>query len=360
MDNANLVNRALQAASTRTDVTLTELTNNSTNEAKQANLILTPLRDELIRMAPWNFAKDTINLTYITSAPGTPENPSNNNFLTWRKGIPAPPWAYEYQYPANCVRPIALVPQFATGFAGAVPITSAVTGGVPSFWQGPPVKYQVGIDQFFSATAVAVASGGSGHAVGDVLTLAAPSSGLGAPAQVLVLTLGGGGAVATASLITSIFGETFAGSYFAIPTNPVAQASSTGTGFGATFNLTFANQPPQIDQRIILTNQESATLTYLKRVTDLNVMDDEFIECYIQALAAKLCLQLTGNKDVANLCIGKANQKIIEARRSDGNEGLTINDVTPDWLRVRGISYPNWEFSPNSQFDWGPMFTPYG
>lgn len=359
MDNTNLVNRALQAATTRTDVTTAELNNNSSNEAKQANLILVPLRDELIRMAPWNFAKNFINLTLITAAPGTPENPSQNVALTWQKGLPAPPWAYEYQYPTDCARAINIIPQFATGFSGAVPITTAVTGGIPSFWNGPPVKFQVGVDQFFSATAVAIVSGGTGHAVGDVLTLATPSSGLGAPAQVLVTTVAAG-VITGASLVTSIFGETFAGSYFSVPTNPVAQASSTGTGTGATFNLTFASQPPQIDQRVILCNQESAILGYLKRVTDLNVMDDEFIECYVQALGAKLCLQLTGNKDVARLCMERANAKIIEARRSDGNEGLTINDVTPDWLRIRGIAYPSWELSPNTQFDWGPMFTPFG
>jgi hypothetical protein len=360
VDNTNLVNRALQASATRTNVTSGELTNNTSNEAIQANLILSPLRDELIRMAPWNFAKNTINATFITSAPGTPENPSNAGFLTWQKGIPAPPWAYEYQYPIDCARLISIVPQFATGFAGAVPITTAVTGGVPSFWQGPPVKFQIAIDQFFSATSIAIVAGGTGHAVGDVLTLATPSSGLGAPAQVLVTTIGGGGTITAGSLITDIFGEVLAGSYFTQPTNPVAQGSTTGVGTGATFNLTFPSPPAQIDQRVILCNQQSATLVYLKRVTDLNVMDDEFVECYIQALGAKLALQLTGNKEVARSCMEKANIKIMEARRSDGNEGLTINDVTPDWLRVRGISYPNWEFSPNSQFDWGPMFTPFG
>ena len=45
----------------------------------------------------------------------------------------------------------------------------------------------------------------------------------------------------------------------------------------------------------------------------------------------------------------------MEARKADGNEGLTVNDVTPDFLRVRG-GYgvgPNYEYSPNTDFDWG-------
>ena len=357
-DLTEIANRSLQAVGSRTNVTSTELTNSSTNEAIQINLAYATVRDEIIRQAPWNCAKNLATLTFITSAPGTPENPTAS-MLTWQKGIPAPPWAYEYQYPVDCLRAISIVPQFATGFGGGVPITTAVTGGIPSFWNGPPVKFQVQVDQFFCATAVAIASGGTGHAIGDVLTLATPASGLGAPAQVLVTTVAGG-VITGASIITSIFEEVLAGSYFTIPTNPVAQDSSTGTGIGATFNLTFASPPTKFDQRVILCNQESAILTYVKRVTDLNVMDDDFVEALVQALGATICPNINGDKALMSMAIQRANAKIAEARKNDGNEGLTINDVTPDWLRTRGIAYPNWEFSPNSQFDWGPMFTPYG
>lgn len=358
VDLVSITNRALQAVGTRTNVTQAELTNNSSNEAIQTNLVITKIRDEMLRKAPWNCAKNFVNLTFITSAPGTPENPTASG-LTWQKGIPAPPWAYEYQFPTDCIRPCWVVPQFATGFGGGVPITTAVTGGVPSFWNGPPVKFIVEVDQFFSATAVAVAVGGTGHAAGDVLTLAAPASGLGAPAQILVNTVAAG-VITAASLVTSIFDEVTAGSYFSIPSNPIAQASSTGIGIGATFNLTFASPPAQVDQRVILTNQQSPILAYVKRVTNPNVMDEDFIEAWVQALGATLCPNINGDKGLMQLAINKANAKIMEARKNDGNEGLTVNDVTPDWLRARGIAYPTWEYSPNVQFDWGPLFTPYG
>ena len=36
------------------------------------------------------------------------------------------------------------------------------------------------------------------------------------------------------------------------------------------------------------------------------------------------------------MAVELANQKIAQAREGDGNEGLTINDVTPDWIRTRG------------------------
>jgi hypothetical protein len=214
-----------------------------------------------------NFA----NLSLICSAPGTPENPTAGA-STWDKGIPPPPWSYEYAYPSDCLRPVYVVPQFTTGFTSGVPITTAVTGGAPAFWNGPPVRFKVAIDQI----------GSSG-----------------------------------------------------IP-------SKEG-----------------IDQRVILTNQEQAILAYIKRVTNPDVWDDQFQQALVAALAGRLTIALTGDKGLAQLKTQEANQFIMMARVSDGNEGLTINDVTPDWIRTRGISYQAWEFSPNIMFDWGPMLSMY-
>ena len=53
---------------------------------------------------------------------------------------------------------------------------------------------------------------------------------------------------------------------------------------------------------------------------------------------------------------------IIESARSvDGNEGLTVNDVTPDWIRARGFwsdgMADGWS---NNGFNWGNMWPLYG
>jgi hypothetical protein len=264
----DIANRALSSIGTRSQIA--DLGEDS-NEARQCKLLLEPLRDELLRMAPWNCAFNFQNLSLICSAPGTPENP-NAGGSTWEKGIPPPPWSYEYAYPSDCLRPVYVVPQFTTGFTSGVPITTAVTGGAPAFWNGPPVRFKVGIDQI----------------------------------------------------------------------GPEGKPSTGGT-----------------DQRIILTNQEQAILAYVKRVTDPNVWDDQFQQALVAALAARLVISLTGDKGLAQLKVSEANQYIMMARVSDGNEGLTVNDVTPDWIRTRGISYQAWEFSPNIMFDWGPMLTMY-
>lgn len=356
----DMVNRALQTWGSRTTVTAAELLANGSNEAIQFNIIYVPFRRRLLRMAPWACAFNTDNLDYITSVPGTPENTSAATQL-WAKGQPAPPWAYEYQYPVDCLRMCWLTPQTATGFASGVPITTAVTGGAPSFWQGPPVKYNVAVDQFFGVTAAVVAAGGLGYVAGDLITLASAPAGsapVGAPVVLQVLTIGGGGAVATVGIVNVIRGAAAAigGSYFRVQTNPVAQGSTTGVGTGATFNLT--QTAVASDQRVILTNQQFAIGNYVKDVSDENTFDDDFVEALSLLVGARLCIALSGDKTLANMKIQEANAMILEARGADANEGLRVNDVTPDWITIRGVNFAEDYSGPG--FNWGglwPVFT---
>lgn len=355
----DIVNRALQLIGTRTTVSDAELAGNTTNEAIQANLVLDNIRRRLLRMAPWDCALKTANLVYISSVPGTPENTSPATQL-WAPGQPSPPWAYEYQYPVDCLRACWIIPGTQTGFASGVPITTAVTGGAPSFWLGPPVKFKVQNDSFFPVTAAAVVSGGTGHSVGDIITLAAglsTNAPIGAPAQLLVTGVSGS-AITSVSVVSQVPGATaLGGSYFAKQTNPVAQGSTTGAGTGATFNLTYGSQGLQ---RVILTNQEFATLAYCCDIIDPNVMDDLFQDAWVKILAATMNMALQGDIKVSNGLIGMANAAILEARNVDGNEGLTINDVTPDWIRIRGVEFPDQYSGPNLGYDWGALWAPFG
>lgn len=352
----SITNRALQSIGTRT--TIASMTENS-NEAIQANLVIEALRDELIRMAPWNCATDYVNLTLITSAPGTPENSTQPTTL-WAKGQPSPPFSYEYQYPVQCLRPLWIIPQNLTGFSGGIPITTAVTGYTPQFWLGSPVRFKVALDQFMPVTAATKVAGGSGYVVGDIITLpygATSAVPIGAPVQLQVATLSGS-AVATVSVVNVVQGEAtpLGGSYFLVQSGTIAQDATTGVGTGATFTLTFGSQ---ISQRVILTNQQSALLCYLRQTTDANLMDPLFIEAWVEALGGRLAFQLTGDIATANMSLQRANNIIIQARMADGNEGLTINDVTPDWIRIRGITWNEDNGPPYASFDWGPGFSLY-
>lgn len=361
MENVDVVNRALQAFGKRTTITSTQLTNNSNNEAKQANLVLEPTRRELLRMAPWNCGMKFANLTLITAAQGTPGNSSSGQ-SQWEPGVPAPPWAYEYQYPVDCLKPCWIIPANASGvFINGVPLYPAgvTTGALALTQTGSVVRFKVSIDDFIPVTSAVISAAGTGYAIGDEITLAETVAGdapIGAPAKLLVATLGVGSAIATVTVVNQVLGAspTQGGSYFARQTNPVAQSSTTGSGSGATFTLTYGTKA---SQRVILTNQWEAILAYVKDQTDLNVMDPLFQDAWVNILAGKLVFALTGDKGLANSKIQLANIAISEARKADGNEGPVIDDRTPDWIRARG--YLGADFYSGPGFDWGPLWSSY-
>lgn len=347
----DICNRALQVIGTRTTVTDAELANGDTNEAIQFNLIYANNRDDLSRLAPWNCVLHNKNLTYISSIPGTPENTSAGTSL-WQPGQPAPPWSYEYQYPVDCLRAVQLIVANQAS-QGAAPIGIGV-GAVGQQWLGPPPKFRVQTDLFYPVTAAAVVAGGTGYAIGDIITLPIgpiTSPPIGAPVQLRVATLAGS-AVATVSVVNVIAGSASpqGGSYFAPQTGTIAQDTTTGSGTGATFTLTHGEQG---EQRVILTNQGSATLQYCRQVTNPNVWDTLFQTALINAIASSLCMVLKGDRIFANDLIKEVNNAIEAARSIDGNEGFIVNDITPDWIRVRGIAYEGLVTGPFSSFDWG-------
>ncbi len=369
-------NRALQLAGTRTNMSASEFTNLSSNEAIQTQLVINTLRDELLRMAPWDCAFNFNNLNYITSTPGTPENTSQIT-QTWVKGQPAPPWSYEYAYPGDCLRACWIIPWLNTGFAGGIPITTAVTAvgmGGPTNFGAPPMPFKIGIDQFYSVATMSINAAGTGYAVGDLIFLAPgqyspaniPTNNppIGGPAIAQVATIGALGAITGVTMVNTFAQsqpqntEPLSGQYFAVQPSPMAQASTTGSGTGATINVTWTTT--QQDQRVIWTGQEFATLAYIKQVTDPNVMDPLFISAWCHGLAAYVGFQFHGSVSKANQEISLANNVIMEARKVDGNEGLTVNDVLPDFIRIRGAGSPNWEYSSSiGGFNWGPLLSSF-
>lgn len=357
-DATSLVNLALQSFGSRTTITAAQLAANSNNEAKQANLAFANTRDSLLRMAPWDCALKTANLQYITSVPGTPENTSAGTTL-WQPGQPRPPWAYEYQYPVDCLRACWIIPAIQTGFASGIPITTAVTGAAPTTWLGAPIRFKIGTDQFRPVTAAAVVAGGTGYVVGDQITLPlgpTTSAPIGAPVVLQVLTAPGG-IIATVNVVSQLpdAATPQGGSYFGVQSGTIAQDTTTGVGVGATFTLTQGASSPQ---RVVYTNQEFATLVYCAQITDPNVWDPLFQDAFFNFLGSNLCMALTGKQTLANNCIALANTSITEARKADGNEGLTIDDRTPDWIRGRGVAWADGMIGGG--YDWGGLLPSYG
>lgn len=363
-DNTSLVNLALQAFGDRTTITAAQLLAGSNNQAKQANLTFANTRDSLLRMAPWDCALKTANLVYITSVPGTPENTSPATNL-WQPGQPRPPWAYEYQYPVDCLRACWIIPATQTGYAGGIPITTAVTGGAPTTWSNAPIPFKVAIDTFQPASAATVLNGGTGYNVGDIISLPSGPTDeppIGTPAKLRV-TSAPAGVIATVAVVNQVIDSDppLGGSYFTIQDPPIAQDSVTDAygraalGTGATFSL---SQPDTSDQRVILTNQEFPTLVYVRQVTQPNVWDPLFQDAFVNALGGDICLALSGDKSLAKMCYARTNASIEEARKADGNEGLTVNNVLPDWIRGRGINTVDSQYSNPYNFDWGGTYGP--
>jgi len=89
-------------------------------------------------------------------------------------------------------------------------------------------------------------------------------------------------------------------------------------------------------------------------------MDTLFQTAWINLLASGLAMALRGDRNVANDLIKQVNLAIETARSIDGNEGLTVNDVTPDWIRVRGVAYAEgYTSGPYSGMDWGGVWPSY-
>lgn len=89
--------------------------------------------------------------------------------------------------------------------------------------------------------------------------------------------------------------------------------------------------------RVILTNQGSAILVYTGRVEDLTVWDPQFVDAFVLLLGARVAFALTGDR---GLQMDLAKQALTQAQSAsllDANEGITVHEITPDWLAVRGV-----------------------
>lgn len=90
--------------------------------------------------------------------------------------------------------------------------------------------------------------------------------------------------------------------------------------------------------KVILTNQPQATFVYTGLVTNTQLFDDQFVEALSIYLASRVCFQLTGDKVLTKDLNAQFDRLCQQAAASNGNEGLTVIDGVPDWIRVRGYA----------------------
>lgn len=99
----------------------------------------------------------------------------------------------------------------------------------------------------------------------------------------------------------------------------------------------YLGQPPQ-PAKIILCNLPQAQLVYTARITVPDIWDELFVCALIGRLAAKLVVPLSGDKTLAKIAIEKGVAAEDDAATANGKEDVTIADVMPDWLAIRGVA----------------------
>jgi hypothetical protein len=236
----DIANRALSAIGARSgsagSVSALQSLNEKSNEAFQVNLLFVPTQNDLLRSAHWNFARKTAVLSLLKAAPGTPENASGA--AQWSSALPAPPWLYEYAYPADCLKMRSICRQ---------------------------VNY---------------AGGGVGYPVG-----------------------------------------------YGAPVSPAA---------GQRFIVAADQDTNGNSIRCVLTNAEQAIGVYTAELDNPATWDSSFEQTMVSALAARLCIALTGDKSLKQELLQEAQMYVQSARVNDGNEGSTTIDRVPDWIAARG------------------------
>lgn len=239
----DIANRALSAIGARSGaagtVAALQSFQEQSNEAFQVNLLFNSTRDDLLRGAHWNFACKTVQLTELKSAPGTPGNATTGQ-VAWTNAFPAPPWRFEYAYPADCLAVREVKRNWMYG------------GG-----------------------------GGYGYPI------------MGAAPAALERTM-------TRFLVAS-------------------DVNSDGN---------------QI--KCILTDVYQALGIYTAQILDPDNWDANFQQVMVIALAGRLVMPLTGDKQMQQELFQMAQLVVQGARCADGNEGTTQTDRMPDWISVRG------------------------
>ena len=108
--------------------------------------------------------------------------------------------------------------------------------------------------------------------------------------------------------------------------------------------------------KAIFTNQQQAIICYNDRVTDVNLFDSAFTSAFIVALASNLAFNLSGDYKLVQMLSAKANSMILAARVADANEGLTVMEHTPDWIRIRGAGLTETGGGGVYAEPYGPLF----
>jgi hypothetical protein len=143
-----------------------------------------------------------------------------------------------------------------------------------------------------------------------------------------------------------------------IQVSPVSFASSVSpvTAYGPPprFVLSTDLDTTMNSVSVILTNQMQAQGVYTFRNTNTAMWDPLFVQAFTAYLGARVCIALTGDKNMQQIALRMAQQYSVDAQTKNGNEGLTVIDSIPDWMRARGYN-SDWAYPYGGLFSYGPQ-----
>lgn len=93
--------------------------------------------------------------------------------------------------------------------------------------------------------------------------------------------------------------------------------------------------------RVILTNQYQARLVYTCLIEDPDVWDSGFVTALVGRLATKICIPLSGDKNMLKLAVNAQLQAESEAKGASANEGITVIDWMPESVAAHGYDDPD-------------------
>jgi hypothetical protein len=136
---------------------------------------------------------------------------------------------------------------------------------------------------------------------------------------------------------TPAFGYAF---QYALPTDPfclrVLEFSNGSLSYPQD-NITNNTGGPVfvIEGRKLLTDEGSAQIKYVGRVTDTQQYDAGLIEALAARLAAEICYAITGSTSMVQIQTSLYEAKVTEARFNDATEGATQRLEASDFIESR-------------------------
>ena len=131
--------------------------------------------------------------------------------------------------------------------------------------------------------------------------------------------------------------------------NAAATVVPSGSG-QIVFQVAYSTDTSGNPLTVIYTNQDLAQAVYTVNQPNPSVWDSMFTSAMVASLAAYLVPAINLNMALMQSSTATAERLIMQARVADGNEGVTVADHIPDWIRARGYMVGSWADSGFSQY----------